>query len=327
MIAASIRRAGAALLLSPLIASSVIAAASSDARPRPPSMTTTQYVAELDALASAIDGVDAGAASRASAAITELPTDWRVDDAHRTFDVPLAPLRLEWQAWTSTHDPAARRHLQDHVQMLRAEAMSFTRPALDRAGQHARLADILSGREFADLQGPTWLDRLRQRVLRLLTDSLGRAVPSSFFPSIGRFAVFALIAVAIFSSGRWALRVFQRREPSEMIPGGEAMSSSDWTHRLASAQAAAARGDWRDAVHLTYWCAVAFLESRGAWHPDRARTPREYLHLLPSSSAQAPMLAALTRRFEQVWYGTAHADAQTYADAIDDLKNIGCPSA
>ena len=101
----------------------------------------------------------------------------------------------------------------------------------------------------------------------------------------------------------------------------------DWPLWLAEAQAAAARGSWRDAIHFTYWCAVAFLEAKGAWRPDRARTPREYLRLLPPSSDDGATLAALTRRFELVWYGNANADAQAFAESIANLKKMGCPAA
>ena len=79
-------------------------------------------------------------------------------------------------------------------------------------------------------------------------------------------------------------------------------------------------------MHLTYWCAVSFLEAEGAWRPDRTRTPREYLRLLPPATNHGAMLAALTKRCELVWYGTVHADANAYAESIDNLKSIGCPA-
>ena len=82
----------------------------------------------------------------------------------------------------------------------------------------------------------------------------------------------------------------------------------------------------RDAVHLAYWCGIAFLEAEGAWKTDPSRTPREYLRLLAPASARVAPLAALTRSFERVWYGTDRADGATYDEAVSELRKLGCPS-
>jgi hypothetical protein len=96
---------------------------------------------------------------------------------------------------------------------------------------------------------------------------------------------------------------------------------------MAEARAAADRGNWREAIHLAYWCGVSFLEAQGMWRPDYARTPREYLRLLPSSSQHHPPLAALTRSFEVVWYGTQEADADSYSQTLAHLEKLGCHSS
>ncbi len=316
-------RAFAALLL--LLPASV-AATPPDAATQP--LTMTQYIGQLDAVASAIEESDGNGVSRASILVDQLPAVWRVEGPTRTFEIPLAPLRVELREWTTNHGASVRRRLQDHVQMLRSEAAAFDQRPPDRTAQRALIADILSRPDFQNIHGPTWLDRLRQRLLLTVVRWLGQAVPSSIIPTIGSIVVYVLIGVAVLVGGRWARRFFTRRVAVDTdVPGGLTASSQEWTQWLTSAQAAAARGDWRDAVHRTYWCAVSFLEAGGAWRPDPARTPREYLRLLPSSTERGAMLAALTQRFELVWYGTAHADAQAYAESIENLKDIGCPAA
>jgi len=286
-----------------------------------------QYVAQLDALAAAIDRPRGDGAHLASALLAQLPPAWRITASGRTFDVPLAPLRLASRDWTTNRDASARRRLRDHIRMLRLEAASFERPAPDRAAQRALLADILSKPDFADLHGPTWLDRLRQRLLQTLANWLGHAMPSSVIPTIGGVLVYALIAIAMVVAWRRVRGYLTFRESAAAhVPIG-APAARGWAQWLAEARSAAALGDWRDAVHLTYWCAIAFLEDRGAWRPDRARTPREYLRLLPSTTEHGATLAALTQRFERIWYGSAVADAQAYADSIEQLKHIGCPVA
>ena len=95
---------------------------------------------------------------------------------------------------------------------------------------------------------------------------------------------------------------------------------------LDEARREAAGANWRNAVRLTYWSGIAFMEAQGAWRPDRARTPREYTRLLPPSSEHAPTLSALTRVFERVWYGTERVDRVQYDEALAQLKKLGCPS-
>jgi hypothetical protein len=106
-----------------------------------------------------------------------------------------------------------------------------------------------------------------------------------------------------------------------------AVFHKDWPRWLADAHDAAAHAQWREAVHFTYWCAVAFLEARGAWRPDRARTPREYLRLLASSSPDRDQFGALTRDFERIWYGAAAADRAAFDESIARLRQLGCPTA
>src|SRR4051794_39244631 len=102
--------------------------------------------------------------------------------------------------------------------------------------------------------------------------------------TIANVFVNALLAAAIVVSAVALFRLLRRREPPPAVRLAAAPAPlAGWTDWLRRAQAAAASGSWRDAVHLTYWCAVAFLEAKGAWRPDGARTPREYVRLLPSS--------------------------------------------
>ena len=90
-------------------------------------------------------------------------------------------------------------------------------------------------------------------------------------------------------------------------PGMGAASARDWQFWLQDAHQAAAAGAWRDAIHLLYWASISRLESSGLWPADRARTPREYLALLPQESQHRPDLSALTGSFERTWYAGRHA--------------------
>ena len=37
-------------------------------------------------------------------------------------------------------------------------------------------------------------------------------------------------------------------------------------------------------------------------------------------------VVGLTRLLEQVWYGSVEADDTRYAEALEHLKSLGCPS-
>ena len=83
-----------------------------------------------------------------------------------------------------------------------------------------------------------------------------------------------------------------------------APSAREWQLWLKDAQAMAAKGQWREAIHFIYWASIARLESRRLWPADRARTPREYLALLAGNrsaqdepdGADAEFRAHLVRR-------------------------------
>lgn len=305
----------------------LLTAASGTADQADPPLSIPEYIARLDALTSAL-AKDADPLLRATVLVDALPDVLRVDGSQRVFEISTASIRRDFRAWRIESDAAALRHLLIGLNTMRTEAARFEEPAATSSTQHALLAGILSGKEFLDVHGPTWVDRLRQRAFELFARLLGRLLRPSAIPTIGSVLVYGLMAVAVFVLALAAYRFIGRSAVAETIlPGRSTALPMDWPVWLAQAQAAAARGSWRDAIHLAYWCAVAFLEAKGAWRPDRARTPREYLRLLPASSDDGATLAALTRRFELVWYGNANADAEAFAESVANLKKMGCPAA
>jgi hypothetical protein len=206
------------------------------------------------------------------------------------------------------------------------EATALGEPTRDIAGERALLTEILSRPEFQRVHGPTWIDRLRQRTLEQLTILLRRLFGVSTIPVVGNVLVYALVFGSLAALVLWVYPSVLRPSRVEML----AVESSrpalkEWRAWLSEAHTAAADGRWREAVHFCYWCAVSFLEDKGAWPPDRSRTPREYLRLLESADDHRSALALLTRRLELVWYGANAADAHAFAEALASLEKIGCP--
>jgi len=290
-----------------------------------PALPVSDYVVQLDAIRGALSaGPDA--AARATALVRALPGTITVQGSREQFDVSTESIRREFRA-SQEGDTAARGRLVRELRTMRSEAVRYMDAPAASAAPRALLAQILEGKEFRDLHGPTWADRLRQRMAEFFLKALGLLFRQSAIPTVGNILVYGLIALALLALAAAAYRFVRRRAPAEVLLSGMVMPSPmEWPLWLAQAQAAAARGSWRDAIHFSYWCAVAFLESQGAWRSDPSRTPREYLHLLPASSDERATLAALTRRFELVWYGDAHADEAAFAESIANLKKIGCPA-
>jgi hypothetical protein len=169
---------------------------------------------------------------------------------------------------------------------------------------------------------------LQQRALRFLQRLLFGAVNSSVFPSITTFAVYGLVTlVAVLVALRVMRRLRRQGEADLAVATGLPARSRPVTDWLADARAAASAGDWAQAVRCAYWGGIAHLEGQGAWRPDRSRTPREYLRLVPDASPHAAPLRALTGLLERIWYAADRADESRYAQALDRLKELGCPSS
>jgi hypothetical protein len=108
-----------------------------------------------------------------------------------------------------------------------------------------------------------------------------------------------------------------------------ARSWQDW---IRDAREASERGDFREAIHSTYWAGISYLEAVELIDPDRTRTPREYLRLLSKTDPQAATslekpraaLASLTTRLEQVWYGRRPASREDFLDSMQQIEGLGC---
>jgi hypothetical protein len=213
------------------------------------------------------------------------------------------------------------------LRAVRAEAARYLNAAPDATGDRARLHTILEAREFRDQAGPSWLDRLRQRALAWFVALLTRMLGASSIPTITNALVYVLIAVVVALVSAFAYRSLRQSAELDSIRLDRIpVAARPWAAWLTDARAAAAKHDWPEAVHLAYWCGIAFLESRGAWRPDRSRTPREYLRVLGTSHEHRPALQALTRELEHVWYAAAGADASRFETMLSELERLGCPS-
>jgi Domain of unknown function (DUF4129) len=258
-----------------------------------------------------------------------LPKESVVSTGARPMEVSYSWLNqalAEFIAAKPERKPELLRQMQTHLAAQGGEAGLFGQPEAYPASSRQKLSQILARREFRTVHGPTLWDQVVQRVQRWIVHWLDRMFRKvSYVPHGGEIFVWCAIALAAIVVVIWLKRTAERqiidwpREPILFAP-----SQKHWRKWLADAREVAHQGHWRDAIHLAYWAAISQLEQAGAWPPDRARTPREYLRLLPEASDKRPALDTLTRRFEIIWYGQHEAGADDFADTIVQLEKLGC---
>jgi hypothetical protein len=195
------------------------------------------------------------------------------------------------------------------------------------ADQRKSLDAILARREYKGVTRVTvrerileWLENLLDKILMRIA-GVGARAP--WIAQLLRGLLLAGICVALV----WFLLRLERNARVRLVPdveGGPATPSArEWQLWLKDAQAAAAGGAWREAIHSVYWASIARLESGRLWPADRARTPREYLGLLSGTDPRKPMLTALTRSFERTWYGGREAGAADFNAAMQLAAELG----
>jgi len=282
------------------------------------------YVAELDRVAAAIAGTDASGLAQLR---TQVPDRWIVREGSVQFDVPAdwiaAPLQAAARD-TSTW-PAVRARVLARIAFARTEAQGLAThpPAAEVPLARATLREVLERREFAGRRNRTWLTHLRDQVSEWLLrfwqriggERLGRRGTA-----IALAWIAALTALAVLSW--WLVSILVRTSPASRLHLAPAqsrrLSARAWAQRAASA------AEPREAARCAYHAAVRRLEEEGAWRVDDARTPREYLRLLPSGHERRGIVADMTNRFEQIWYGGRNATADDRQHVIAGLKDLGC---
>jgi hypothetical protein len=292
--------------------------------PQDNNISVAEYRAQLERLEAASEELSSSNPS-VPAVLRVLPPAWHVRSDHGEFDVSTEGLRREVQRYEKENSSDDALAIHRHLHQLRSEIDGFEKEPADISKDRSRLNSILAHREFRDVSGPTWVDRFKRWLLETLIRLLTRLFGMSSIPNISKYFVYGLMGVALAVLGYIAYRTIWRGEEStEVIPTDLPVSAKEWAIWLAEARAAAAKGEWRDAIHLAYWAGISFLERQGFWKPDRARTPREYLRLLSASSEHRETLAALTRIFELAWYAKRGAGEADFSRTLAELEKLGC---
>jgi len=262
--------------------------------------------------------------------LRSIPETWQLETSSGNFRIDNQRLRERLESYSN--QPQDRAELLPEME-LRVEAEleganQFEHPA--DPGARSRLDQILAGREYRNVAKSqsaveqlkdlalAWLIRVFSKIFRL----------AGAHPEASKIFLWSLIAVVVLALCAWIYLLVRRSVRDEyQYPRGDRLivpSSKHFQQWMREARTAAERGDWRDAVHLAYWSGISYLESSGAWKPDRARTPREYLRMLKASSGARDSLEAMTRRFEFIWYGQQSASSDDFQFSLAQLEKIGC---
>jgi len=222
--------------------------------------------------------------------------------------------------------PALLRQAQQYARAMNSAAEEYDKRAADAGAAHQKLEEILSRPEFK-AKGPSAKDALLARIYYWIARWLSKLIfkgKASF--DLMRLIIYLVVGAAATLLLLWTIR--RLRRPQEDLPQREiipfAPSARSWRAWLADARVQAQQEDWRNAIHLAYWAGISYLEEHGAWKPNRARTPREYLRLIGKAASQYPVLAALTRKLETVWYGYGTAAEADFHEALGQLEKLGC---
>jgi hypothetical protein len=287
-------------------------------------LTVAEYYTELDQLLIAAQQLDSSGRS-IPPILKDLPPSWRVRMEQQDFEISAESLRQDVRKFTQEGDFSAANAIRSRIKRLRDDLDGFETSPQDVSTIREHLTAILARREFRDVRGQTFFDRLAQRLLAIILSLLGLLFRSSAIPTISKVLVYGLIGLAVLMLGYLAYRqIKSSSEQENVVPLEVPVSAKSWELWLADARAAAEQDNWRDAVHLAYWAAISFLEHQGTWRPDRARTPREYLRLMSASSEHRETLAVLTQIFELTWYAKRKTDAGTFAQTMQSLERLGC---
>jgi hypothetical protein len=314
-----------------LAISSALPAAGQSRNSSPPqTLTLSEYIAELDRCTTVLNG----SPLRPTTVETlrdSLPSDWTVTTGGVRYTIGTQWLSgdlLEIERNPGGNTPALAMARQKLLLYRRdaQELAESTDAQRDLAQSRNRLNAISNTREFRGQQGPTWFDVLKRRISEWTERQLDRIFGPIRRKKIGNMVAWAAIGLAGVLLLFWTLRFLMRAgQDTEMDLSDAAPIGHDWRRWLRGARDAAARGDFRTAIHAAYWTAIVRMEETKSLPQDRARTPRESLRLIGRDHQDYPPLAQLTRRFELVWYGYRDATAADWHDAAQQLEILGCP--
>lgn len=296
------------------------------------SLSLAEYRQQLHDFSAQIDALGSHP-EQAGQVATGMPDSVTVTAAGSEYPVNYKYLKNDLAIFSGADaekQKAMLEQLQRYIHSLEKEAQTYEIEATDAAASRAKLNAILARREFRNVGGPSPWAILMEKIFLAIERALAQLFRlGGKGRVVSNVLIYVLVGVAFLILSIWILRRFSKRNQEEFLPREIipfAPSSRNWRTWMAEARRLAEKEDWRGAIHLAYWAGISFLEERGAWKPNRARTPREYLRLVNAGGQrhQYAPLSDLTRKFEVVWYGQRSATEPDFQETIRQLARLGC---
>jgi hypothetical protein len=295
------------------------------------------FAAELQRVGQAIEKEKASPANLA-AVREKLPLQWKISTPDASYSLSTEPLNSLLRDAEKEKDPKkiaakvteASFWALDLANQVKAYAGAQTRPATNA---RPALDQILSRREFGSVHAPSQWDLFRQRVNRWIAEMFSRLFRQiERYPIGAKILLWSIVIAIVVWLAVVLFRYWTRRTTLEQLQAPDSVAFvRTWQEWVHEAREAAARGDFREAVHSTYWAGIAYLEDNELVRKDRSRTPREYMRLVSNATQLSTngrktreSLAALTQVLEQVWYGRRPASNQDFANAMQSVEALGC---
>ena len=192
-----------------------------------------------------------------------LPPSWNVSVPGRRYSISTKPLRDQ----LGGESPDNARVWFSHLQAEIRSAQRLGVQPLPAA--HAQLNKILAGRAFAGVRPPTYLELLRARVSAWLERMLLKLFSGLSRHPIGAKALFWVVLITgVAFIAFWIFRFIAGRDSMNFFqPGTTTVTARTWQEWIGAAREAAARGDFREAVHSAYWAGILACRK-----PERCRT-------------------------------------------------------
>jgi hypothetical protein len=297
------------------------------AAPANAALDPASFISEIHSLKAALQ--QKKSPQKIAAFRDSLPSGWTVATPERTYSVSSQPLRNQLTPQSREKALAWMDHLAEEI-----DSYSAARPGNSPTAR-AELDRILAQSEFAAVHQPSTWDLFRQRVSAWLLRLLERLFMNmGRYPIAGKFIFWLVVVGGVLCIALFLFRFLVSRDRLDSLPpSSSTITSRSWQEWIRASREAAARGDFREAVHSAYWAGIVRLEDTGFLPKDRSKTPREYLRLvaaplpgeLSSRPAHREPLAALTSRLERVWYANRGAGPEDFQESLRQLEALGCP--
>jgi hypothetical protein len=258
-----------------------------------------------------------------------LPESWDVRADNLTLDVSTQPIEsaLRHLQTNQKNADGTARDLEFRLSELGEAAVELENPSdqFSIATARERLNKVFQRREFGGLKGPSEFQILETRIANWIFRQIARLLQLLHISAkTGDFLAWAVIGLAFLACCYWVYRTISGRRTGAELPQSSPAAASEPKFWLRDALAATDRGDYREAIHLGYWAAIARLEYLKILKRDDSRTPRESLRLLEAHPDTQAHMRELTQHFELIWYGYRPASASDWLGMKTQLEKIGC---